>query len=112
MSLDKIYKMLDSNNVELKSEKIELGKLDDLLKERKDAAGSIMQVKKELTSALSKMSKEIKRLSNVEAEAKSIVKQLKELGIDNQKIETLAESTLSSDWKSSQSKIEAAIKSI
>lgn len=109
--LNKIYGEFPKVEVQLSKGAIELAKIDDLVKDRKDAAGMIVKIKNDLQDAISKMGSEISKLEKVESEAKKISAQLKELGIKDSKVEALADSNLAKGFKSSQSKVEAAIKS-
>jgi len=116
--INKIFSMiqteLKSEKVEL--EKVELGAIDDLRNDYKKAASKAIPLKKIILKEASDLDKISNELDKVQANAKKLEGMAKELGADSivKSAKALFDSSgnLSSEWGKSAIKISTAAKNI
>jgi len=113
-TLKSVYKKI--NKQELKSEKVELGAIDDLRNDYKKAASKAVPLKKIILKAASDLNQISNELDKVQANAKKLEGMAKELGADSivKSAKALFDSSgnLSSEWGKSAIKISTAAKNI
>ena len=114
---ERIYSKLNSiNKVELKSEKIELGAIDDLDGRYKKIASEAPKIKNKILKLANELEAVSNNLDKLQDNYKKLEGMAKELGADN--IEKRAKmmfkvvGNLSGSWGSSAIKIESAAKDI
>tara|TARA_R100000541_G_scaffold767_1_gene4387 strand:- start:69 stop:419 length:351 start_codon:yes stop_codon:yes gene_type:complete len=113
-TIERVYEAL--NKVELKSEKIELGAIDDLDGRYKKIASEAPKIKNKILKLSSELSSVSNELDNLQENYQKLEGMAKELGANN--IEKRAKKmfqvvgNLSGSWGSSAIKIETAAKDI
>jgi uncharacterized coiled-coil DUF342 family protein len=95
-TLEKVFEAL--NKVELKSEKIELGAIDDLDGRYKKIASEAPKIKNKILKLSSELSSVSNELDNLQENYQKLEGMAKELGANN--IEKRAKKNVSSSWKS------------
>jgi DNA repair exonuclease SbcCD ATPase subunit len=102
--------------VNLKSDKVELGAIDDLSDKYKQIAGRVAPLKAQIEKGASELRQIVKELNNLQDDAKKLEEMAKFLGADSVMAQAKqlfqTSGNLSGSWGSAASKIESAAKGI
>lgn len=81
-TIERIFETLSKDKVELKSEKIELGAIDDLIKKYKKIASNAPKIKNIILKEANNLAAVATSLGTIKAQFDKIEKTAKELGVD------------------------------
>jgi predicted nucleic acid-binding Zn-ribbon protein len=81
--LKSVLKHLNKDEVNLASEKVELNKVEDLMKEGGKIGGNIKSLEMEILSMANDIKKESSKYDSLISEMSKLEKAAKELGVDN-----------------------------